>query len=217
MEEKTDIHKSIHCLRLMHYSSFGLAVSMTLFELLFLIDGADMISSLLLTHLSHRSGLNTTNMMNTYRGFARLAARQTLSRPVTRALSSTTTFRAEDQDGRIHSNAKGYREDQKSKADNPHMTNTNSTFNNDMPKIGKDKPPPEFISSADPDYIPTDAHPENTERMTGGTQPGKGNSSNVSPSELGVGEMEGASFRIEPLRRTGEDATTMRARLLCPS
>ncbi|PSR74479.1 Flavinator of succinate dehydrogenase-domain-containing protein [Coniella lustricola] len=31
--------------------------------------------------------------------------------------------------------------------------------------------------------------------------------------ELGVGELEGAKFRIEPLRRTGEDATTMRARL----
>lgn len=97
------------------------------------------------------------------------------------------------------------------------MTNTNSTFHNDMPKIGKDKPPPEFISSTDPEYIPTDHRPENTEKMTGGTQPGEGNSSNVSPSELGVGEMEGASFRIEPLRRVGEDLATMRSRLLCPS
>jgi hypothetical protein len=32
---------------------------------------------------------------------------------------------------------------------------------------------------------------------------------------MGVGEMEGAKFKIEPLRRTGEDANTMRARLLC--
>lgn len=31
--------------------------------------------------------------------------------------------------------------------------------------------------------------------------------------EMGVGELEGAKFRIEPLRRTGEDAETMRARL----
>jgi hypothetical protein len=51
--------------------------------------------------------------------------------------------------------------------------------------------------------------------MTGDQQPG--DPSKVSFSELGVGEMEGASFRVEPLRRTGEDTTTMRARLLCPS
>lgn len=39
---------------------------------------------------------------------------------------------------------------------------------------------------------------------------------NTAPnSELGVGEMEGAKFKVEPLRRTGEDANTMRARLLC--
>jgi hypothetical protein len=36
-----------------------------------------------------------------------------------------------------------------------------------------------------------------------------------SKSELGVGELEGAKFRIEPLRRTGEDPNTTRARLLC--
>lgn len=33
--------------------------------------------------------------------------------------------------------------------------------------------------------------------------------------ELQVGELEGGSFKIEPLLRTGEDAATMRARLLC--
>jgi hypothetical protein len=32
---------------------------------------------------------------------------------------------------------------------------------------------------------------------------------------MAVGELEGAKFRIEPLRRTGEDAETMRARLTC--
>lgn len=31
--------------------------------------------------------------------------------------------------------------------------------------------------------------------------------------EMAVGELEGAKFKIEPLRRTGEDAETMRARL----
>ncbi|KAK3945900.1 succinate dehydrogenase assembly factor 2 [Diplogelasinospora grovesii] len=35
--------------------------------------------------------------------------------------------------------------------------------------------------------------------------------------DLGVGELEGASFKIEPLRRTGEDPATMRARLLYQS
>ncbi|KAL1875377.1 Succinate dehydrogenase assembly factor 2 mitochondrial [Diaporthe australafricana] len=35
----------------------------------------------------------------------------------------------------------------------------------------------------------------------------------VAGHEMGVGELEGAKFRIEPLRRTGEDAETMRARL----
>ncbi|CAI0655313.1 unnamed protein product, partial [Colletotrichum noveboracense] len=33
-------------------------------------------------------------------------------------------------------------------------------------------------------------------------------------NELGVGELEGIKFRVEPLRRVGEDERTMRARLL---
>jgi hypothetical protein len=33
--------------------------------------------------------------------------------------------------------------------------------------------------------------------------------------DIEVGELQGASFRVEPLRRTGEDMGTMRARLLC--
>ncbi|KAJ4417239.1 Succinate dehydrogenase assembly factor 2 mitochondrial [Gnomoniopsis sp. IMI 355080] len=35
----------------------------------------------------------------------------------------------------------------------------------------------------------------------------------VVKGELGVGELEGAKFKVEPLRRHGEDAETMRARL----
>ncbi|KAG9249054.1 TPR repeat protein [Calycina marina] len=35
--------------------------------------------------------------------------------------------------------------------------------------------------------------------------------------EMGVGEMEGANFKVEPLHRTGEDTNTMRARLLYQS
>jgi hypothetical protein len=37
------------------------------------------------------------------------------------------------------------------------------------------------------------------------------------PGELGVGELQGAKFRIEPLRRVGEDIETKRARLVCTS
>lgn len=35
--------------------------------------------------------------------------------------------------------------------------------------------------------------------------------------ELDVGELQGAKFKVEPLRRTGEDTATTRARLLCQS
>jgi len=118
---------------------------------------------------------------------------------------------------RTPENVDAHREIQKNRSLNPHMTNTNSANHNvnEVPSVGADKAPPEFISSIDGDYTPKDSHPENTDRMTGGTQPG--NPDNVSsPSEYGVGEMEGAKFRIEPIRRTGEDASTMRARLLCP-
>ncbi|KAI0392092.1 DUF339-domain-containing protein [Xylariaceae sp. FL0594] len=37
------------------------------------------------------------------------------------------------------------------------------------------------------------------------------------PREFAVGELEGASFRVEPLRRVGEDDKTMRARLVYQS
>ena len=62
--------------------------------------------------------------------------------------------------------------------------------------------------------MPKDAVPENTERMTGGTQ--KGAPEGGKNADLEVGEIEGGTFKVEPLRRTGEDANTMRARLLCP-
>lgn len=65
-----------------------------------------------------------------------------------------------------------------------------------------------MISSVDPNYVPKDATAENTERMTGGTQ---------TQNDLDVGEIEGGKFKVEPLRRSGEDDGTMRARLLCPS
>lgn len=36
-------------------------------------------------------------------------------------------------------------------------------------------------------------------------------------SGLEVGELYGAKFKVEPLRRSGEDTNTLRARLLCTS
>ncbi|KAK4104320.1 DUF339-domain-containing protein [Parathielavia hyrcaniae] len=42
-------------------------------------------------------------------------------------------------------------------------------------------------------------------------------SSQQSPRDLDVGELQGASFKVEPLRRVGEDPATMRARLLYQS
>jgi hypothetical protein len=116
---------------------------------------------------------------------------------------------------RAHDNADEYRKQQTEKPLNPHMTNTTSTIANEFPSVGSDKPPPEFVSSVDGKFVPKDAVPENTERMTGGTQEGAPEAGKN--AELDVGEIEGGSFRVEPLRRTGEDANTMRARLLCPS
>ena len=83
-----------------------------------------------------------------------------------------------------------------------------------MPSVGADKAPPEMLTSVDPNFAPQDSVPENTERMTGGTQ--KGGPDSGPNAELGVGEMEGGTFKVEPLHRTGEDTNTTRARLLCP-
>lgn len=94
------------------------------------------------------------------------------------------------------------------------MTNTNSTIANEMPSVGADKPPPELLTSVDPNFLPKDSVPDNTEHMTGNTQ--EGGPQSGSNAELNVGEMEGAKFKVEPVRRTGEDDNTMRARLLCP-
>jgi hypothetical protein len=115
---------------------------------------------------------------------------------------------------RANDTAEEHRKHQTEKPLNPHVTNTNSTIADEFPTVGVDKSPPEFISSVNGRFTPKDAVPENTERMTGGTQ--KGGADAGANAELGVGEIEGGSFRVEPLRRLGEDANTMRARLLCP-
>jgi hypothetical protein len=123
-----------------------------------------------------------------------------------------------------------YRKRQQEKSLNPHLTNTTSTIANEMPAVGNNAPPPELLSATDSKFQPKDSVKENTERMTGGTQGQDAQKSNQgieaetsgqehgvpgADGEMGVGEMEGAKFKVEPLRRTGEDANTMRARLLC--
>ena len=145
---------------------------------------------------------------------------QRLTLRLGRALPRTTPFLTASSTRRFassreHETTPAHREHQKSKPLDPHLTNTTSTIANEMPSVGVDKPPPELISSVDPDFVPNDSVPENTERMTGRTQ--KGAAEDGANAELEVGQMEGAKFKVEPLRRTGEDGNTMRARLLCPS
>jgi len=145
---------------------------------------------------------------------ARLVLRSARLAPRVVRPFSTTTARFEDAPKpRRNDNADKWEQIQKEKPINPHMTNTNSTIANEMPSIGKDNVPPEMITSVDGDFIPKDSIPENTERMTGGTQ--KSAPDSGVNSDLDVGEIEGGSFRVEPLRRTGEDLSTMRARLIC--
>lgn len=115
---------------------------------------------------------------------------------------------------RQHENAPSWRETQKEKTLGPHLTHTTSTIANEIPSVGADKAPPELLTSVDPDFELADPAPENTERSTNGAP--KDAAAGVTSSELGVGEMEGGKFKIEPLRRTGEGGNTLRARLLCP-
>ena len=146
--------------------------------------------------------------MTLLRVVSRLARPSAALRPLSTSLPRSLA------DERQRENTPSWREIQQSKPTGPHLTNTNSTIANEMPSVGADKAPPELLTSVDPDFVPKDSVPENTERMTGGTQ--KGAPEGGPNFELGVGEMEGAKFKVEPLRRTGEDGNTMRARLLCP-
>ncbi|KAF2275356.1 DUF339-domain-containing protein [Westerdykella ornata] len=135
-------------------------------------------------------------------------------------------------------NCEEYRKFQMQTPLNPHLTGTTSAIANDLPSVGENASPPDMLAAANKageqgKGDPVDSVPENMERMTGGTQGGsnKGASASGQPkgtsgelnagqkegTELGVGELEGAKFKIEPMRRTGEDEATMRARLLYQS
>ncbi|KAL9053226.1 MAG: hypothetical protein Q9162_004893 [Coniocarpon cinnabarinum] len=105
---------------------------------------------------------------------------------------------------RCNDTADKYRQFMINKPLNPHMTNTTSTIANEFPSLGKDKPPADMLTNVDPNYTPKDSVPENTERMTGGTQaptPGKGPN-----AELDVGEIQGGAFKVEPHRRPADQS-----------
>ncbi len=152
------------------------------------------VHSVAMMHLARRASLSIRAMYG---------SASSLSNPSHRKFASD----------RQHENVASWREIQKEKATGPILENTTSTASKEFPSIGADKPPPELLMSADPDFQPSDSLPQ-TEGKTEGSQ--SDGLSGGSKSELGVGEMEGAQFKIEPLRRTGEDGNTLRARLLCP-
>ena len=146
-----------------------------------------------------------------------MASKRVISQTTRLFLPSTRVFSTSRWrfNERTREDIQEHRKHQTDRPLNPHMTNTTSTITNEMPSLGKDKPPPEMISSVDRDYVPEDSMPKNTEHMTGGTQ--KPVSDSGPHKELEVGEMEGASFKVEPKRRFGEDMNILRARLLCLS
>ncbi|CAN9259855.1 unnamed protein product [Alternaria alternata] len=147
---------------------------------------------------------------------SRLVARSTralfsLQRTQCRTFSISTIRHNEFEalNKRTNDTSETYRKYQIERPLNPHLTNTTSTIANEMPSIGEDAAPPELITNADSKFTPKDSVPENTKRMTGGTQGSKDQNISGANSELGVGEMEGAKFKVEPIRRTGEDPNTM--------
>lgn len=148
------------------------------------------------------------------------SARSSLHLTAARTFATSASANAEAKqnpfahlNSRANDTAAEYRRIMKAKPLTPHMTNTTSTIANEFPSVGADKPPADQITSVDPNFVPTDSVPENTERMTGGTQ--KGRPKKGPNAELDVGEIEGGIFRVDPHRRTGEEVRTMRARLLC--
>lgn len=122
----------------------------------------------------------------------------------------TTSIRAKDGEDRIPSTAPEHRAYQTSKPSNPFVPNTTSTMTKDYPNVGTRPAPPDLLSSVDPNYKPADPYPGRVEHYTGGEQ-----QRGPQKPELGVGEMEGIRFKVEPIKRAGEDTATQRARLLC--
>ncbi|CDM37036.1 hypothetical protein DTO013E5_7198 [Penicillium roqueforti] len=146
-----------------------------------------------------------------------------LARPVPSSLSTitrlnghrqfgATALRLKDGNDEAASGVKAHRANQTDKVPNQFVPNTTSTMTKDFPSVGEKPPPPEMLNSADPNYRPSDPYPGRIEHFTGGRQ-----DDGARKPELEVGEMEGITFKIEPLKRVGEDLVTKRARLLYQS
>lgn len=128
--------------------------------------------------------------------------------PINRSFGSTA-LRLKDRGA---SNVSEHRDIQTNKPPNQAVPNTTTTMTKDYPKVGEKTAPPEMLNSVDPDYRPADPYPGKIEHLTGGRQ-----QDGAQKPELGVGEMEGITFKVEPLKRMNEDTATKRARLLCKS
>ncbi|EEA24181.1 Succinate dehydrogenase assembly factor 2 mitochondrial [Talaromyces marneffei ATCC 18224] len=72
--------------------------------------------------------------------------------------------------------------------------------------------PPDFPSIVNPNHKRAGPYTGKLEHLTGGRE-----TAGAQKPELEVGEMEGITFKVEPLKRQGEDTSTMRARLLYQS
>ena len=128
-------------------------------------------------------------------------------------------------DERAHPQTKEWRDMQKSRELNPKLDIKTSAVMDNVPKVGVENAPPELLSSVTDSPQSTDSASANAAEETGKLLQrrhqewgnAEGNVLHADQKELGVGELEGAKFKVEPLRRTGEDVKTMRARLLCLS
>ena len=156
--------------------------------------------------------------MSAPRLFHRILRPSTSRLPVSSITTATRPFSVstlrsnkDDKDNdRAPSLAPEHRDIQTSKPPNQFVPNTTSTMTDDYPKVGKSTAPPEMLNSVDPNYRPADPYAGKVEHYTGG-----GQQRGPQKPELGVGEMEGITFKVEPLKRRGEDPATKRARLLC--
>ncbi|KAJ5823489.1 WD40 repeat-like protein [Penicillium robsamsonii] len=142
-----------------------------------------------------------------------------LARPVPSPLSTTTRLSRQFgatalrlKDGDDAPEVKAHRANQANKPPNQFVPNTTSTMTKDFLSVGQKPPPPEMLNSVDPNYRPSDPYPGRIEHFTGGRQ-----DNGAQKPELGVGEMEGITFKVEPLKRVGEELATKRARLLYQS
>lgn len=120
------------------------------------------------------------------------------SMTIGRSLSTTPRRLVGPGNAKEYPTAEEHRKILRERPLNPHLPGTYSTIGNKMPSVGAHEQPPDLLTSVDPDFT-------STESSSGARK----------DTEMGVGELEGAKFKIEPLRRTGEDLNTMRARLLC--